>query len=332
MNKITIFITVVVFQICIAVFLLYRIFSKPNVFGTAVSVAPLSKESLTENIQSRLQHFYEPAPNSIIRDPSWSKLYHGEYRINGDSLREDNDYSINKGDDIFRIITLGDSWTYGLFVEGKDTWPEFIERKLNDNLQCKGNYKYEVINLGFPGYDIQYGVERYRLRGQKYDPDLVLWLLKDDDFLEMRERTSEKEEQLIREMKESGEYDALVKEGVPYPQAEKMYMFSLDLTDELGIDAFLEKQEVYFDEIFDYYDNKLVVMNLYIKDPKMLSILSKKEKSGQITVLSEFSNVTKIPDASFIPDDYHPTAKGHEVLAEELFNQLYENKIIPCEE
>ncbi|QQS44408.1 SGNH/GDSL hydrolase family protein [Candidatus Roizmanbacteria bacterium] len=332
MSKTTLFIAIVGVQGVIALFLLYRIFSKPDVFGTAISVAPMSKELLKENVQSRLKHYYEPAPNSTIRDPDWSKLYHGEYRINGDSLREDQEYSVDKDADVFRIIALGDSWTYGLFVDGDNIWPEFLERKLNDSERCNVYEKYEVINLGFPGYDIQYGVERFRLRGQKYDPDLVIWLLKDDDFLEMRDRTSEKEAELIQEMKASGEYDALVKEGVPYPQAEKMYKFSLELRDEVGTDTFLQQQEEYFNEIFNYYDNKLVVMNLYIKDPKMLSILSRKVKEREMAVLSEFSNVTKIPDASFIPDDYHPTAKGHELLAEELFNQLYENNIIPCEE
>ena len=39
-----------------------------------------------------------------------------------------------------------------------------------------------MLNLGLYGYDIEYAVERFRVRGQKYDPDLIIWLIKDDDF------------------------------------------------------------------------------------------------------------------------------------------------------
>ena len=108
------------------------------------------------------------------------------YNINSDTFNERFDYEINKDDKTFRIITLGDSFTFGYIVDTKNNWTELLEDKLNQ-LHCANFDKIEVINLGVVGYDIQYSVERFKLRGKKYNPDLVLWLLKGDDFQEIKE-------------------------------------------------------------------------------------------------------------------------------------------------
>jgi len=53
---------------------------------------------------------------------------------------------------------------------------------LNAIQLCPGFQRYEVLNLDVGGYDIEDAAHRYFVRGIKYRPDLILWLLKDDDF------------------------------------------------------------------------------------------------------------------------------------------------------
>ena len=51
----------------------------------------------------------------------------GTYTINNDSLNERFNYSENKDKNTFRIITLGASYTYGLYVDTKNNWTEILE-------------------------------------------------------------------------------------------------------------------------------------------------------------------------------------------------------------
>lgn len=68
-----------------------------------------------------------------------------------------------------RIITLGDSSTYG--VNTPRPWPlrlqEILERKI-------GPARYQVINLGVPGYTIFQGRRVLQTRGRRLEPDVVV--------------------------------------------------------------------------------------------------------------------------------------------------------------
>jgi hypothetical protein len=55
------------------------------------------------------------------------------YTFNQDGLNERYDYNTTKPDGIFRIITLGDSFTFGHFVDTKDNWTERLEDLLNED-------------------------------------------------------------------------------------------------------------------------------------------------------------------------------------------------------
>ena len=78
--------------------------------------------------------------------------------INADSLR-DYDYPINKGKDTFRIAVIGDSLAFGYGVNLQDAYAKQLELKLNAMNTGK---RYEVLNFGVGGYDIQQSVERLK--------------------------------------------------------------------------------------------------------------------------------------------------------------------------
>ncbi len=72
---------------------------------------------------------------------------------------------------IYRIILIGDSCAYGLMVRNSDTYAYLLEKKLNND---SFRQRFEVLNMGVPGYSSLQGV-RY-LKGEviKYHPDMVL--------------------------------------------------------------------------------------------------------------------------------------------------------------
>jgi hypothetical protein len=97
-------------------------------------------------------------------------LVHGH---NYDGLREDRDYSYEKPHNVFRIIIVGDSLAYGLGVKHHETYAKILERKLNE--RHNRNKRYEVINLGVPGYSITQIIERIKEKGLKYNPDFIIY-------------------------------------------------------------------------------------------------------------------------------------------------------------
>jgi lysophospholipase L1-like esterase len=68
---------------------------------------------------------------------------------------------------IRRVLALGDSFTWGLYVTSSDsTWPALLERRLGDSV--------EVINMGQRGWTTFNEAEFLSRLGWQFDPDLVL--------------------------------------------------------------------------------------------------------------------------------------------------------------
>ena len=171
----------IVLELFLITFLLLSIVKKTGV--ERIIPIPVNKDDINFNLGSFFKNYYEPKSNSKIVKTIEGKVY--SYSINSDSLNENSEYTIKKDQNVFRIIALGDSYTFGLYVNTEDNWTALLESKLNNSLKCKKNKKFEIINLGVYGYDIQFSSERFRLRGRKYDPDLVLWFIKKDDLLQI---------------------------------------------------------------------------------------------------------------------------------------------------
>lgn len=330
--KSKLFITFVVFElIIISLLAVYIKNKKGQVIGTE-TYSPINKEQITQNVQSDLKYFYEPVANSIDKVNTWIP-YKATYTINNDSLNERFNYDVKKHPKTFRIITLGDSWTYGLYVDTKDNWSEKLEDKLNSNLSCKNIDKFEVINLGEHGYDIQYSIERFRLRGEKYNPDLVLWLMKGDDVIEINEQIIPLEQKIAQEMKKTGEFQKEVDKGINYPSWNKAFK---EFYSTYGLDKILSKQAQILDSFPSNYQNPLIIASMPKNSQYGLQDIGDKlikdfeAKRTNVKLFDNLPDLFNIEGAQF-PTDTHPNIKGHEIIAESLFNYLTDNNLINCE-
>lgn len=72
----------------------------------------------------------------------------------------------------FRILALGDSFTFGWGVEREDTFEARMERLHAD---AGTGPPLEVINAGVPGYNLYQSVLALEKKGWKVDPDIVLF-------------------------------------------------------------------------------------------------------------------------------------------------------------
>lgn len=92
-------------------------------------------------------------------------------RKGADTFREELPTGV-KGEDEFRILVFGDSFTWGHGIADNHlVWPAVLETGLRRREEGRG---IRVINLGTPGFTTVNELELYSRVGRKLAPDLVL--------------------------------------------------------------------------------------------------------------------------------------------------------------
>jgi lysophospholipase L1-like esterase len=157
-----------------------------SVLGDA-TVARLSRENLVFPTDSEFKYYNTLVSSTPFEETRpWDKTT-AKYAVNHDGLNDRYNYNTLKPDGVIRIMTLGDSFTFGHYVDTADNWTERLEDLLNNQLHCKDTKKFEVINLGMRGFDIPYIVKRYNDYGLKYHPDLIIWFESGSGFTRINE-------------------------------------------------------------------------------------------------------------------------------------------------
>jgi lysophospholipase L1-like esterase len=316
MTQKTLFISLITVQIVVIGFLSIKIIqNKKNIFGESF-VNTIPKNSIRFFSTDNLKYFYEPKPNSvqkIIKD--WLP-YSPKYTFNKDTFNERFDYSVEKSNRTYRIITLGDSFTFGQNVSTDRNWSELLENELNKKLSCKNIKKFEVINLGVYGYDAQYAVGRFSLRGTKYNPDLVIWTF--TDF----ERILEKMWPYIEEHKQEAEN--LEKKGIYYQNWNDARE---NLKKEIGTDGFVNDLKEQLEKFNGIYKKKLL---LTVLPNYQIYIDTLKKFSSQRSNTHFFQPSIKWEEKQYFLPDSHLNDFGHQKIAEDVYDYLTKNKLIPC--
>ncbi|MCH7597041.1 MAG: hypothetical protein IID35_10830 [Planctomycetes bacterium] len=80
----------------------------------------------------------------------------------------------------FRILSLGESSTFGIGVENDETYSALLEELLRDGF---GSASVRVINAGVPAYSSFQSVQYLKTRGLALEPDLVLFYHEVNDYL-----------------------------------------------------------------------------------------------------------------------------------------------------
>jgi lysophospholipase L1-like esterase len=65
-----------------------------------------------------------------------------------------------------RIAVVGDSISFGYWVEERDAWPRQLQELLGPGV--------EVLNFGVPGYNLDQEIEVVRSRARRFGPEIVL--------------------------------------------------------------------------------------------------------------------------------------------------------------
>ena len=124
-----------------------------------------------------------PRPDLYVDDPvvgkrlrpGWSgDEFQAPVTINSKGLRNP-EIPYEKPAGTYRILALGDSWTFGFRMNEPDAYPRQMERLLAASAAARGDTRHiEVINAGVVGYSTDQEAAYLRSEGWKYSPDLVL--------------------------------------------------------------------------------------------------------------------------------------------------------------
>jgi lysophospholipase L1-like esterase len=106
------------------------------------------------------------------------RCYDGYVRINSHGMR-DKERTIEKSNGHVRIAVFSDSLTEAVHVKPEETATYLLEERLNREI-CQG--RCEVLNFSVGGYaTLQYYL-RYLHDGRRFDPDIVIVVLTDNDL------------------------------------------------------------------------------------------------------------------------------------------------------
>lgn len=95
--------------------------------------------------------------------------YTWSYKINSEGFRGD-EIDKEKNPDEKRVIFLGDSYTFGWAINQNET---YISR-LNNLLNRNKSQRYQLINMGMPGYNTIQEAALLKTKGLKFNPDLIV--------------------------------------------------------------------------------------------------------------------------------------------------------------
>jgi lysophospholipase L1-like esterase len=324
-SKCVILYSIVCIEVAIFAVLGYRLIDvirkKNNVLGR-YTLVKLPKENYIASSSLTFKYFYEYGPY-VENVDTWPFLT--EKVVNkstADGMNSSHEYMVPKPAGVFRIVALGDSFTFGLHVNTEDAWPNYLERYLNTQCKNSGNVSFEVVNMGVPGYDLLYEVERFRLRGVTYEPDMVLWMLIDNDFTDINDYMRDIANPIYEQMKEEGTLDPVNGWVKPMEIAKNEMMKQYTMEEILHI---LDSHVTAFHSL---YSGELAFVSFVTIHPAFREHIQ--------TWVSQWSNsyyFSDIPDIDqlhlTLPDG-HPSKEGHQKIAESVYQYLVGNNLILC--
>jgi lysophospholipase L1-like esterase len=121
-------------------------------------------DPLTVQIEPHGQDGYRPRPNAKFHYRNGTIAHANAERFRGPDVR------IPKPEGVFRIAIFGGSTTHGWGVADEETIDAWMRKLFTD----RGFGEFEIVNLGFDGYDSWQCLQRWRSDGTRFDVDAVI--------------------------------------------------------------------------------------------------------------------------------------------------------------
>ncbi|MBF0273935.1 MAG: SGNH/GDSL hydrolase family protein [Nitrospinae bacterium] len=256
------------------------------------------------------------------------------YKTNSLGFR-DVEHELKKGNNVYRILILGDSFTVGEGTRFSDIFPI----KLAESFRKKrlSGKKVEIINLAMPGANTMNESKIYQYFGKKLNSDMVILQWNTNDFpvssvlREHRKLIGEDYKKIFSDSKKY-QWSALVHYIWYTLKVNKIAKGLIHLSNER-----LERGKLNFYQIKELH--KMVKENgtsfYLLLFPELINF-SQYPYSKLIKSLRDFCNQEKIPFIDALPElskhkasklwvhetDHHPNFIAHDVLFNKILTTL----------
>ena len=118
----------------------------------------------------------KPGVTKIVNRKNSGRI---EYKINDLGFRGKS-YSLKKPEHVFRILTMGDSISFGIDISEQERYTEILEKMLNEHYSGR-KLRFEAINMSVGGWNTYNQLSWLSARGLEFQPDLILWQFHEND-------------------------------------------------------------------------------------------------------------------------------------------------------
>jgi len=296
-----------------------------------------------------LEMFIRDETKGYVMTPNYSGSFvSSQYKkipieINSKGLR-DYEHDYNKSDETIRILFLGDSVTFGAGINLKDSYTKLFEKTLN-----KKEQKFETINMGVSGYEIEQEYSYYFEEGFKYNPNIVVISIVLNDIqnvniLEVQKNWFESENSFERIVKKfclsckftyskikdisesSEEYNQEYFENIYYKWNESE--FELYSEKIISLNENITKSQGKLVLVIIPYTQQFTNWQDYGTLPQeKLKDFGKKENIEVIDMMPYLDN-PNFEKYYFPADNVHPTEDGHKLINAGLLKEFSIREII----
>ncbi|KPK99087.1 MAG: hypothetical protein AMJ95_00505 [Omnitrophica WOR_2 bacterium SM23_72] len=289
---------------------------------------------------------YQASKWKVLRyelKPKLDTMYQGYHVITNSCGFRGREYAIQKPENVYRIVFLGDSVGFGRHLDASDTLAVLIENLLKRECPQK---TFEVLNFAVEGYNTQQELEVLKEKALLFNPDLVIldycfndpeapefyfkknFFIRHSQFAKyiaycIKKRKVKAERKRVGIESISDDFKYLYKDCSDcWPNTKSALLKMADITAERNIRMVLLMNPEMSEDVKDFRDGYPYG---YIND--MLKGLSHKNIIV-IDPIEEFRdrNLNKID----MNVGSYPNRKANDIIAEYTVNKLRENKIISC--
>lgn len=279
--------------------------------------------------------FWKPLPNQKC----YTKFNHKPVYINSKGTRG-KDFDEKKVKNGFRIISLGDSKTFGWGLSDLETYSALLKKLLQN--QVGNKLKIEVINAGVNAWSYAQMYVYLKDIGLRYRPDMVI--LADANLWSQFSEESSKEfrEKMVRRvrlknlLRRSAIYHFVIE--VKLKKFYGKYRTKFIPLDPKRDDHFKKEQQADPNRFFEEQilkivellnNNNLKFLMLYIppenilssnQKPILLKIKEKISKLYNITLIDFTEDFQRANRILYHPNDpVHPNADGNKIISNRIF-------------
>lgn len=260
-----------------------------------------------------------------------SKYVYAEHFSTNSLGFKDREHSF---DENYKIIVLGDSFTWGMGVNNSEVFTSILENKYFKN--------FEIINLGMPGHGTTQNYLKLKRFGPRFKPGIVLLMFCPNDYDDNLKSANGYYDRPLAILKDNG--DIYISNSVSPPSLLRFIRLKLYYKTNFGrlmgnlINNYsIEQEEAnysngYRRELNDALINKI---NDFCKlNNAQLIIATTNPNQTELKEYCENKNIIFIDLFLNHPDgfpifliDGHWNKLGHEMVAQEIYRQLVDKKL-----